>query len=180
MICRFREIISLHAAWGSPYCLPHYFWKNKATDESCWVKYKVLSLWPGLLGAAAECFKLLCLQTKENGVNRRHCKYKDKSHSTKLYNQSGIVRGHHSHAEAHSAVRKAVKCWLFVDTSWADKCQWYTMSDKDIHSCLERGFPDAISLQCSSASLLDRKRLLLCFPIYVARVTNEKQNHPHN
>ena len=38
--------------------------------------------------------------------------------------------------------RKAVKCWLLVDTSWADKCQWYTVSDKDIHSCLERGFPD--------------------------------------
>lgn len=41
-------------------------------------------------------------------------------------------------------VRKAVKCWVLVDTSPADKCQWYTASDKDIHSCLERGFPDVI------------------------------------
>lgn len=154
------------------------FGKNRATDESSWIKCKVLLSWPGLYTTVG-CCKQLLLQTKENEITRQHCKYTDKSPSTELQNQSGIVGVHHSHTAAHSSVRKAVKCWLFVDTSWADKCQWYTMSDKDIHSCLERVFPDVM---VHNAPVLHyrRERLLLCFPICVARVTNEKQNHPHN
>lgn len=70
---------------------------------------------------------------------------------------------HHSQAAAHSAVRNAVKCWPFLwILFWADKCQWYTVSDKDIRSCLER-FSRCDSPWCSSASLLDRKRLLPMF-----------------
>lgn len=70
-----------------------------------------------LTHSIADCYKLLFSETKENEASRRHNKYKDKSHSTELQNQSGIVGVHHSHTAVHSAVRKAVKRWLFVDTN---------------------------------------------------------------
>lgn len=41
---------------------------------------------------------------------------------------------------------------LFVDISWADKCQWYTVSDKDIHSCSE------FFQMCSSASFTGQEK----------------------
>lgn len=47
MICLFREIISLRVSRGVPTVSLSLF-LNRAADESCWIKCKVLSLRPGI------------------------------------------------------------------------------------------------------------------------------------
>lgn len=129
---------------------------NMTTDESRWVKRKVLSLWPGW-----------DTQQPRNVLSCSTYQQKKREYIARAVNTQINLTGQSCEIKVEllkyiTPTQPHILQWeklsnagYFMDASWADKCQWCTISDKDIHSCLERGFLQ--SLQSSCAPLLNKE-----------------------